>query len=314
MVAETEVGALSLRWIEAFRATLRTGSASGAARLLGISQPAVTQHLKALEDAGRLRLFDRRRGRLLPTAEAQALLTEVERVYSGLEQVRRRMQSLQAHAHVTLRVGCLHALGVGFLPRVVARFLRTHPDARVDLQPNSSLALRDALADGVLDLGIVADEADCSGLNASLFYDLAAVCVMPARHRLARRRAVTPADLHGEPFVALTRGDRTRERIERLLAEHGAVPRIVAETPYGASHCALAGAGAALALVNPVIAQDLAAALPVAVRPFEPRIAFRAMLAFAPGRALGAMQQAFVAECRAELAAATKGRASRKSG
>jgi DNA-binding transcriptional LysR family regulator len=104
------VGELRLRWIEAFRATMRTGNVSGAARLLGVSQPAVSQHLMLREEAGGVRLFDRRRGRLLPTAQAHALLAEVERVYTGLESVRRRLQALQAHAFATLHVGSLHAV------------------------------------------------------------------------------------------------------------------------------------------------------------------------------------------------------------
>lgn len=301
--ADAAVGALSLRWIEAFRATMRTGSASGAARLLDVSQPAVTQHLKQLEAAGGLKLFDRRRGRLLPTQEAQLLLAEVDRVYSGLEQVRRRMQSLQVHAQASLHVGCLHALGMGLMPRAVARFLARHPQAHVELQLQSSTALRDALADGVLDLAIMADEADTTGLNASVFYELPAVCVLPARHPLARHRVLRPQHLHGVPFIALARGDRTRARIERVLREHDVQPKVVVQTPYGATQCALVRAGVGVALVNPIVARDLADPAAVAIRPFEPAIAFRALLALAPGRALGTMQQAFVAECRAALAA-----------
>jgi len=297
------VGDLRLRWIEAFRATMRSGSVSGAARLLGVSQPAVSQHLRMLEETGGIRLFDRRRGRLLPTPQAQALLAEVERVYSGLENVRRRLQALQAHAFATLHVGSLHALGMGFMPRVVARFVARFPQSRVELSLQSSAALRDAVADGALDLALVADEVDTTGLEASLFYEQAAVCLLPTRHRLARRPHVTPADLEGEAFVALAPGDRTRQRIEGLLAAAGVTPRVVVETPYGATQCALVQAGVGLALVNPLTARDLARLHGAVIRPFLPAIPFRAMLVFPPGRALGEMAQTFVAECRHELGA-----------
>lgn len=298
-----EVAGLSLRGVEAFRATLRSGSVSAAARLLGVSQPAISQHLKQLEQAGGVRLFDRRLGRLLPTAEAQLLLAEVERVFSGLEQVRRRLLALRSHASATLHVGCLHATSMGLVPRAAARFLARHAGARVELQVSSSNALRDALADGALDLAILADESDVRGLNASVFYELPGVCLLPQAHRLARKRLIGPRDLHDEAFITLARGDRTRERIDAVLATHGVVPRTVVETPYGATQCALVGAGVGIALVNPIVAHDLASQPGVAMRPFEPTILFRALLGFAPGRALGAMQQAFVAECRAELAA-----------
>jgi DNA-binding transcriptional LysR family regulator len=301
------VGELRLRWIEAFRATMRTGNVSGAARLLGVSQPAVSQHLKLLEEAGGVRLFDRRRGRLLPTAQAHALLAEVERVYTGLESVRRRLQALQAHAFATLHVGSLHALGMGFMPRVVARFVTRFPQSRVELSLQSSTELRDAVADGALDLAVVADEVDTTGLAASLFYERPAVCLLPSRHWLARRSHVVPADLDGEPFVVLAPGDRTRHRIEAVLAKAGVTPRIVVETPYGSTQCALVQAGVGVALVNPLTARDLARQHGAVIRPFVPEIPFRAMLVFPAGRALGDMTKAFVSECRSELASQPSG-------
>ncbi len=72
-----------IREIEAFRAVITSGSTGKAARLLGVSQPAVSQAIRKLEELAELRLFDRIGGRLQPTQEAHALMTEVDKFSSA---------------------------------------------------------------------------------------------------------------------------------------------------------------------------------------------------------------------------------------
>ncbi|HVE54706.1 MAG TPA: LysR substrate-binding domain-containing protein, partial [Ramlibacter sp.] len=189
----------SARQIDVFRMVMRLGSANRAASALHISQPAVTQLLQQLEERSRLRLFARSRGKLLPTPEAHALMEEVERVYEGMEAIQRKILALQAHEDQLLRVGSLHAMASGVMPRAVAQFQKQYPRIRFQLQVDSSRALRDALFQGSLDLAFLADEADTSGLDASVFYEVPAVCVMPQRHPLARRTRLAPPDLDGVP-------------------------------------------------------------------------------------------------------------------
>ncbi|MFN5723293.1 MAG: LysR family transcriptional regulator, partial [Betaproteobacteria bacterium] len=82
---------MDIRDIEIFRAVMQAGSTSKAAVLLDVSQPAVSQAIKRFETSSELRLFDRVRGRLVPTREAQALLVEVDQYFSGLENLRHRV-------------------------------------------------------------------------------------------------------------------------------------------------------------------------------------------------------------------------------
>ena len=84
-----------LRDIEIFRTVMTSGSASKAAALLGVSQPAVSQSLRKLEAKAGLLLFQRVRGRLQATPEAQALLVEVDRCFVGLESIAHRLTTLR---------------------------------------------------------------------------------------------------------------------------------------------------------------------------------------------------------------------------
>ena len=76
-----------LREVEVFRSVMSAGSASKAATLMGVTQPAVSQSIKRLEQAAGFALFHRLRGRLHPTPEAVALLVEVERAFVGLSSI-----------------------------------------------------------------------------------------------------------------------------------------------------------------------------------------------------------------------------------
>lgn len=287
----------SARQIEVFRMVMRLGTASRAAAALHISQPAVTQLLKQLEERAGLKLFGRTKGTLVPTPEAHALMEEVERVYEGLEAVQRKIVALKSHEDQVLRVGCLHAMSASLMPVAVTQFRRGYPRMRVLLRVDSSRALRDALFQGELDLAFLGDEADTSGLEASVFYDVPAVCVMQATHPLARKARLAPQDLRDVPLIGLSASDPAQRRLETAFRQAGVLPLIVVETPYSETQCALVRAGAGLAVTNPLVARgSFAAAL--RCLPLDMPVAFRALLAFPPRQAQSRAVQEFVALCR----------------
>lgn len=276
---------------------MRLGSASRAAAALHVSQPAVTQQLQQLEERAGLRLFGRTRGRLVPTPDAHALMDEVERVYEGLSAVQRKIVALRSHEDQVLRVGSLHAMAAGPMPRAVAQFQRSYPRMRFLFTVDSSRTLRELVTKGALDLAIVGDEADTSGVDSSVFYELPAVCAMPAGHPLARKTKLVPADLAGVPLIGLSSDDPAQRRLESVLSAARIRPMTVIETPYSATQCSLVLAGAGVAVTNPLVAREY---VPLGLRtvPFDAAVTFRAMLAFRPKRAQSKAVQEFVAVVR----------------
>jgi DNA-binding transcriptional LysR family regulator len=288
----------SPRQIEVFRMVMRLGSANRAAEALHISQPAVTQLLQQLEGRSGLRLFARTTGKLTPTPEAHALMDEVERVYEGLDAVQRKIVSLRSHEDEVLRVGSLHAMAATLMPRAVAQFQRAYPRVRFLLNVDSSRSLREALFQGALDLAFLGDESDTSGLDASVFYELNAVCAMPATHPLIRRTRLAPQDLRDVPLIGLSTADPAQHRLEAALRQANVEARMVIETPYSATQCALVLAGAGLAVTNPLVARAFTEQ-GICCRPFDaPSVTFRALLAFRPRQAQSLAVQEFVALCR----------------
>ncbi len=290
----------SARQIEVFRMVMRLGSANRAASALHISQPAVTQLLQQMEERAGLRLFGRTAGRLMPTPEAHALMEEVERVYEGLDAVQRKIVALQSHEDQVLRIGSLHAMASSIMPLAVAQFQRSYPRMRFLLSVDSSTSLRDALFKGALDLAFLGDEADISGVDASVFYEVDAVCAVPASHPLTRKARVSLRDLQDAPLIGLSANDPAQRRLEAALRQAKVVPRTVIETPYSATQCSLVLAGAGLAVTNPLVARAFA---PLGLRclALDSPLVFRAMLGFRPQQAQSRSVQEFVAVCRRVL-------------
>lgn len=257
------------------------GSASRAAELLGITQPAVSRAIAELEGTVGFLLFERVRGRLAPTPEAKLLMLEVDRSFVGLDRVRAEAARIRDFGSGSIRIASLAALGSTLVPHAIRRFQEKNPDVVLTLQIHSTSAVRNMVANGIFDLGLVADEADLSGLEHRAFGSFPAVCAIPPDHPLREKTVIGPADLHGQRFVALAPEDRARRRLDAVLEAAGSKPKIVVETPNSATICALALEGVGIGLANPAAADGFAER-GLVLRPFEPTVPFKSFLIFGP--------------------------------
>lgn len=272
---------MNLRQIEVFHAVFTAGSTSRAADLLRISQPAVSKAIIELERGTGLQLFDRSSGRMAPTAEAHLFFKEVEASFVGLSRLRGAAARIRDFGSGELRLASLSALSTNVMPRAIRAFQQRHPDVAITFQTHLSSVIRDMVAAGRFDVGVVADEVDATGVNVRPFTTYRAAIALPKGHHLIRRSSICPQDLDGEPFIALAPEDTTRQHLDRLLREAGASPRVVLETPFSTTVCAMVEAGLGVGLVNPVNAWPF---LPMGlvVRPFEPVLEFRTLLITPP--------------------------------
>ena len=290
-----------LRDIEVFRAVMTSGSASKAAALLGVSQPAVSQSLRKLEAKAGLLLFQRVRGRLQATPEARALLVEVDRCFVGLESIAHRLTTLRNFGVGSLNIASYPALGMGFLPRTIASYLIEHPGTAISLQILSSTDVRERVLSAQCDLGLMADEASTAGLEHSLFAKASGVVVMRQDHPLVRKKIIAPTDLAGVPFISLNPEDAARQRLEIKLGLAGVQLATVVHTPYAITVCELVLRGVGLGVVSPVVALDFMER-GLVMRRLAVDVDFTSHLAFTPGRPLSAQVKWFLTTMRKQLA------------
>lgn len=285
---------MNFRQIEAFRAVILSGTVSRAAELMGVTQPNVSRLVGELEEAVGFALFDRVKGRLIPTPEGQAFYRDVDASFRGLDLLRSSAARIRDFGSGQIRVASLAAAGSTIVPRAVKKFRQAHPAAVVTLNIMSSAAVRNHVVDGEFDLGLAADEVDLSGVEHQVFGSFPALCAIPPGHPLASRKVIRPEDLHEVDYVALSPEDRARLQFDRLCGEAGSKPNLVIETPFAITACALALEGVGVAIVNP-LAVDGFEDRGLALRPLEPAVYFKSYLLFRPDMQKASLVRAFVA-------------------
>ncbi|MCP1120009.1 LysR substrate-binding domain-containing protein [Robbsia andropogonis] len=291
---------MGIREIEVFRAVMTSGSTSKAAGLLNISQPAVSQSIRKLEESAKLRLFERVRGRLLPTQEALALMNDVDRYFVGFEVIEHRIRSLGTYGLGRLAIASLPALGTGFIPRVISHFGAEARQVQISLQIMSSREVHERVSAGQADFGLMSDEMSFSGLEHSPFINMPGVAVMNAQHPLAKSPGVRTSDLNGLSFIALNPEDSMRRRLEARLDEMHIKMRPVVETPYSHTVCELALAGVGVGIAHPIVAIDYLAR-GLAIKPIEVETVFTSVLVFRAGSPLSENAKQFLRSMRVQL-------------
>lgn len=268
---------MNLRQIETFAAVMRCGTASRAAELLGVTQPAVSRSIVEFERSVGFPLFARIRNRLVATPEARMLYDDVVAAFQGIDTIRASAARIRDRGSGEIRVASLSALGNSVVPKAVAAFRRQHPEARISLLVLPSRDVRDLIASCQFDIGLAADEIDVTGVVHQTFMSRDSLCALPKGHPLVRKRIITPEDLDGEPFIAYSPEDRARRRLEKILAAADAEPSIVVETMYASTALALAAEGVGIALVSPHSIGGFDRSK-VVLKPFEPGVQVRNLL------------------------------------
>lgn len=285
-----------------FRAVMTAGSATKAARLLSVSQPAVSQALKRLEERAGVDLFQRARGKLLPTREAIALLAEVQRHFVGMDQIEHRIGTLKQLSAGRVRIASFPGLGVGFLPRVLADMPEECSRTLVSLQVMGSHEVRATVLRGEVELGMVADDVQVGGIEHAPFARYFGLVALPAGHPLASCSMITPVQLARYPFISLNPDDVVSLRLDAICRAHGVQLRTAMETSYTITICELVRNGIGIAIVNPVTACDYRGT-GIVFRPFSERVEFAALTVWPAGAPLSAFARSFLANMRKRLQA-----------
>lgn len=296
---------MEVRDVQVFRAVMRAGTTSQAATLLGVSQPAVSQSLRKFEAACELRLFERVRGRLVPTQEARALMVEVDRYFTGLEMIEHRIRSLKSFGLGRLAIGSLPALGTGFMPRAIAAFGLHQRQIQLSFQVMSSREVYQQVSAGQLDFGLMAEELSVAGLEHSPFATVSGVIVMNAQHPLARKKVIDADDVANHSFVALNPEDVGRRALEQAMAAENKTLRAVIETPYSNSVCEFALHGVGMGMAHPVMALDYVSR-GLLMKPMSFDIPATSLLVFRPGTPLSENAKELLRVMRIQLDADMK--------
>jgi DNA-binding transcriptional LysR family regulator len=244
---------INLKSLECFRTIINTGSATAAAKQLGITQPGVSRLLGQLESRIGFPLFYRSKGRLLPTDDALAYYKEVDIALQSMERVHQLADNLGSENFGELSIVAPPSLAETILPRLIASFLQEHPRVFVNLDSQSMETARDMVALRAVDCGFVRMPAEFPGLDCESLIRTGSVCVIPSEHPLASRKKIQVHQLDKQALVLLGKGRQSRWEVDDAFQAAGIRPQIRVETHTVGSACALAKGGVGIAIVNEML-------------------------------------------------------------
>ena len=260
---------MKIRQLEAFRAVMLSQTVTLASEMLHISQPATTRLLADLETSLGFKLFDRVKGRLYPTVEAQALFEEVQRSLAGVDRIARAADEIRNLSRGTLQIAAAPAIALSFLPHAIADFLKTRPEAYVSLAVHSSRSVVDMVIGQRCDVGFARLTMNHASAHGERLISAKMVCALPAGHRLCALDIIRPADLAGERFVAHQRSVEARLQIDSLFAAHGVELKLQTESQVSHAICSFVEAGAGVSLIDAITAWGYRGT-GVVFKPFDP--------------------------------------------
>ena len=221
---------MDLRQLEIVRTVAEHGSFTAAARLLNVSQSAVSRQVLLLEEELGEPVFLRLGHKVRLTSAGTTLLDLSRRVLTDVRDTTATIVEQQQQLAGTLHLGggmtvCLHVF-----PALLKEFRRRHPRVEIKLTTGTTPQLLERLRSGALDAGLLTLAVEGTDLVQVPVMREELLLVMPRSHKLTRLRRVTPADLVGQPWVLFERGSGTRRVIDEMFQRDGVRPRIVMET------------------------------------------------------------------------------------
>jgi DNA-binding transcriptional LysR family regulator len=263
---------LRFRHVEGFRALMITRSATGAASMLHVSQPAVSRLIREMERAVGLDLFDRRGRRLVPTSTAERLFDEIERCFLGLDHINsfcQRQRSADTKSTILVSVP---SAAIALLPKAISRYRAEIVSDVFSVNTRNTDGAIGWVSSQKAHLGLGSKPLNVSGIVCRPISTFNSACALPAGHRLADRPVISVRDLQGENFIALGKAEGVRHRVDEIFCEYDVQPNEVVESPMVSAACAMVRAGVGIALVDQYSGSLFADSGDVVFRRFEPAV------------------------------------------
>ena len=196
-----------------------------------VTQSAVSQQIRTLEEKFKRRLLERVRGRreVKLTAAGEIFYRECKNVLASFDTLNESMRGLVGKISGTVKVATVYSVGLHELPPKVREFMSKFPAAKIDLEySRTTRVVRDVL-NGTVELGVVAFPEPRRGLTVVPMASDRLVLICPPDHEFAERTQIKAAELKGQNFVLFERDIPTRKATDKILKSYGVDIRKVAE-------------------------------------------------------------------------------------
>ena len=225
---------MNIRHIQYVLSILREGSITAASKKLFVSQPALSQTLKQIEQDLGAPIFDRTTDPISLTYAGQQYVDAALQVLDIDRNLRARIAETRKEQHGHLRLGISMQRGLQILPQVIPDYSRLYPYIRIELIEHGSATLEHMTAEGQCDLALITTNEKPNKLHYELI-ESEEVVLMAARstelaHRFADGEPIEITQAQSEKFVSMREGHSVRTIQDRLFERHHLAPTILMET------------------------------------------------------------------------------------
>jgi aminoethylphosphonate catabolism LysR family transcriptional regulator len=243
---------MNLTHLRAFHAVAAAGSFTKGALRLGVSQPALTVQVRALEQRHGVELFRRQGQRIALTPFGERLFQQTRRIFMQLGDVEDLLDAAGALELGKLAIG---ADGPFSVMALLARFMARHPGVQVAVRIGNATRVRDDLEAGQTDVALLNLVERTADLHSRPLHRDRIVALVPRRHRLAEHPTIRLDALAAAPLILREAGSATRALVLGALEAAGLAPRIALElgSREAVREAVLAGLGIGTVFVRELV-------------------------------------------------------------
>ena len=207
----------------------KMGSLKAASQKNYVTQPAVSQHLRLLEEKLGCKLFERRSNKIYLTSCGKVFLTAAQNILSQYEDARIQISEMNERSVYPLRLATTYSIGLYQLQPIVRSFLKRFPAVDVHLEYQPFDKIYDRVGRHEIDFGFVSNPKARHGIVCETFATETLVLVQSPAHRVIKHRSLALRDLNGVKFVAFAWNTPTRTAIDAFLRQRQCAPKIMNE-------------------------------------------------------------------------------------
>jgi len=268
---------ITFQQMEALVHLVEERSFSRAAKKMLLTQPALTKHIKNIEEVLGAKVVNRGGAGLSLTPEGNILHDYAGRILRLRDEVKEKIENARGNAGGVVTVAASTIPATYILPRILKGFQEVCPGIQVRIESMDSEKALDSILNGEADIGFVGKSPPGRRIYAEVFWPDRLILVVPAGHPWAKRKSVSAKKLVKEPFVTRERGSATREVVESCLKQNGGLNpadlNVAAElgSSEAVKEAVVAGVGASVISIHAVareIRQGLLSGLTVKGCPF----------------------------------------------
>ena len=210
---------MNIDHLKSFFMVAKVGNFTKAARELFLTQPAVSQHIQALEHFYNTVLFDRTGRKIMLTRQGEMLLEHTEELLNQFKEIETLFQGLNSMSRGRLDIATSAVVGTYMLPKILGSYNAAYPDIEMELKAGNTHQVTNLVLEGQVDFGFAAGPASqYPELETDIVHTEKMVAVVSPKNPLAQLETVHLEDFGRTPFISREQGTQTRQFVRNWLA------------------------------------------------------------------------------------------------